>query len=59
MQALPEILEQLVAAGELDRILIVSHQDELATAFEQTLTISCENSRSRIEDGVRLEAVSA
>lgn len=58
MQALPEILEQLIVAGELDRILIVSHQDELATAFEQSITVSIESGRSRVDAGA-LEAVSA
>lgn len=56
MDALATVLQNL--AGTFDKVLIVSHHVELASAFEQSITVTCESNRSRVDTGA-LEAVPA
>ena len=54
MQALAAVLQGV--AGDFDRTYLVSHQSELATAFDQTIRVVKNGDRSRIDDSGELAA---
>jgi exonuclease SbcC len=50
MDALARILTGL--AGDFDRVLVVSHQPQLATSFDQSIVVVKDGDRSRVDVGV-------
>jgi len=49
MQALATVLQGV--GGDFERILLVSHHPELATAFDQTIVVVKDGERSRVDAG--------
>lgn len=53
MQALATVLQGV--GGDFERVLLVSHHPELATAFDQTIVVVKDGERSRVDAGVLIQ----